>query len=48
LFRIEFASSVFKNAKTDFGASGGCIPPSGPDAWNPEEFVGDVLKAIKE
>jgi CubicO group peptidase (beta-lactamase class C family) len=27
---------------------GACIPPSGPDAWNPEEFIGDVLKAIKE
>jgi hypothetical protein len=27
---------------------GACNPPSGPGAWNPEEFVGDVLKAFKE
>ena len=27
---------------------GACIPPSGPGAWNPEEFIGDVLKAFKE
>jgi hypothetical protein len=25
-----------------------CNSPSGPGAWNPEEFVGDVLKAFQE
>jgi CubicO group peptidase (beta-lactamase class C family) len=27
---------------------GACVPPSGPGAWHPEEFIADVLKAIKE
>ena len=27
---------------------GACIPPSGPGAWNPEEFIADVLKAIQK
>jgi CubicO group peptidase (beta-lactamase class C family) len=27
---------------------GACVPPSGPGAWHPEEFISDVLKAIKE
>ena len=26
---------------------GACIPPSGPGAWTPEEFINDVLKAIQ-
>jgi CubicO group peptidase (beta-lactamase class C family) len=26
---------------------GACVPPSGPGAWHPEEFIADVLKAIK-
>ena len=25
---------------------GACIPPSGPGAWTPEGFIGNVLKAI--
>lgn len=27
---------------------GACVPPSGPGAWHPEEFIADVLKAIKK
>jgi hypothetical protein len=27
---------------------GACSPPSGEGAWEPEEFVGDILKAIKQ
>jgi CubicO group peptidase (beta-lactamase class C family) len=26
---------------------GACVPPSGPGAWHPEEFISDVLKATK-
>jgi len=27
---------------------GACAPPSGPGSWDPEEFIGDVLKAVKK
>jgi CubicO group peptidase (beta-lactamase class C family) len=27
---------------------GACGPPSGEGAWEPEEFVADILKAIKQ
>ena len=27
---------------------GACVPPAGPGAWEPEEFISDVLKAIKK